>query len=293
MYNLFRKSLRIAAGFTLLFFFNCASVSNSDFIPLRDSVEIDNIFSEERETIVYLNCLENVDILDQMIDVFNLKGVTKSTIKKSTEFYLASGKDFSSGFDVIIKGDFSKKIVEFGLFLSFDWKKIKEDGYRFWRSKKGLDICFIDNSTILVSSFDIKGLIDIVENNDLESPEDSILLLMPDLDKEQLKSLTQGFIKGGIKSLSFSLNGNGESYDLEAIVGLESARMAKAFNILLSRFLKIILSNSDDPNIVKLGKEFQLEYADDSVFISNIELQQKKIVELLNNLIVIKGEADK
>lgn len=294
MHNFLRKSIVIiSAGLFLLFLYTCKTTSSTgsdDYVG--DTMNMELFFPENRDAVIYLESSENMFLVESIINSFMLKGSAEKTIKNSRNIFIATGFDRLDGFDIILEGDYSRFTMELGLFFSFDWKKVHSGDHEIWESSDGIKLSFIDSGYIAISTSELSDILDSLSKYNIETPEDSLLVLLPALDKETVKKLSSGFIKGGVESLSLALNAESENYTLNASIGVTEGK-AKAFSRLINIFLKLAFSGSLDPNIVKAGNEFKIEAENSTVLISNIVLNQKKVVELLNNILVIKGEADK
>lgn len=292
MHNLFRKSIKIVAGFGLLLLYNCATVS----LPTNEIVIKENslstLFSEDRKTLVYFNRQENITLIDYLTSSGVLDERSLSMLNKSHEVYAGFDLDTSNGLDAIIRGDFSKWSMELGLFFSFDWKKQSTNGFSYWINKNGLQLYFLDNEYIIISSFDITNIITNVEDSLIDSPNESIILMLPNMDDEQNRQLSNGFIKGGILNLSIYLDRIENEYSLSGVIGLESDSKARAFSRLINIFLKLMLSGSTDADIVRLSREFKLETEKNKVLVGNITINDKILVEMINSIILYDREAD-
>lgn len=295
MYNLFRKSIiLLTAGLSLLFLFSCETTAAfQDITAEKEPLTIETLFSPERNTLIYLNSGDNRDLLNSLSDRVKLDSFTKKTLLNSQEIFLAANRDIGEGFDLLLKGDLSRSKMEFGLFLSFSWRKLNDNGYRYWISKDGVKLYFVDDNTILVTTFDMVDLIDRnVGFHSYIAPDNSLLLLMPRLAKEDVETLTMGFIKGGLDSFNLSMNKSDNLYNLTMRVGVLDGK-AKAFSHLIKLFAKSILSKSKDPQVKQIGSKMVIDVEDNSVVLDDVVLKEGKIVELLNNLLVINREADK
>lgn len=292
MYNIFRKSIIILAGLGLLFLSSCSTIKTVETTE-KQYTSFDTIFSNERSTLIYMNLLESRSLVDKLLKPLELNKNTRKLINSSQEIYLGFNKNYNLGFDAIINGEFSKKKAEFGLFLSFDWKKVKADGIKYWLNKEGMKLYFANEKTVIVSSFDIIPLIKNLNRNFIDPPTESIYIMLPIIEDDQVKKLSNGFIKGGIDSLVVTLDKNDNDYILVSSLILESPSKARGFSRLLSIFLKILLSSSQDADIVKIGQMLGIKSLEDKVIISNIYLRETFIADFINNLIFLEGEADK
>lgn len=293
MRNLFRKSLRIIAGFGLLFLYNCATVTPSPSLVEKESCSLGDIFSKDMKTLVYLNRDENTTLIKSLSKSMGLDNNALSIINKSRELYIGLPEDVSEGMEVVVSGTFSKWKLEVGLFLSLDWKKIGRGGYTYWISKEGMSLYFVGDEHIILSSFGIIPLIKIFENSSLDPPTESILLLLPDMTSEQNSVLSRGFIKDGINDISISLDRISDKYELTGTLWLESGSKARGFSYLINIFLKLALSQSKDSEIVKISKEYEIEAINNTVLVRNITLNNKIIVDFVNSIIFIDGDTDK
>lgn len=293
MRNLFGKSVKLIAGISLLFLYNCTTLIPSGDGVERASSSLDSIFSENMKTLLYFNSQENITLIESISHFMDLDERTISIVNKSRDVYIAFPGDISGGMNVVVTGDFSKWKAELGLFFSFDWKKIKGDGYKIWINEDGLSLYFIGDEIIIISSFNIEPIITILEENYLDPPTDSILLVLPNMDEEQNKNLSNGFIKGGINNMSVSLNLEDSQYRINCILGLDSVGKARALSRLVKIFLKISLSVSTNADIVKIADEFEIKSENSTVLVENISLSEKIIVDFINNIIFLDREADK
>ncbi|MGL1893310.1 MAG: hypothetical protein OCD02_16865 [Spirochaetaceae bacterium] len=293
MYNLLRKSIKfIVAGLGLLFLFGCTTIEPVPFSKETDSSTLDTIFSEDRDTVVYVNTRENEFILNSLLDSLAVEGMARETITDSSEIFLAFSEDFTLGFEVIVKGEFSKWKSDLGLFLSSKWKKGKRDGNVFWVGEDGIELFFVDNTTLIMSSFNISPLITIVKNSYLESPNDSLTFKLLKVTDEKLKSMSNGFLRGGVNGISVSLKNDSFIYEVETTIGVDTEKKANAFSRLVKLFLKLALTFSNDEEVSKLGSELEVIASGSSVIIKNIHLTDKKIVELINSVIFIDKDVD-
>lgn len=292
MYNLFRKSIILIAGLGLLFLSGCTTISRPSIVE-KDSLTLHNIFPEDRDTLIYFELNDNLNLIHSVLESIPVNGTTLNLINSSNELFLGFNGDISSGFDAIIKGAFSKWKAELGLFLSFDWKKVKVGGIKYWLNKEGLKIYFESDNVIIVSTFDIVTLINSSQNSFLDPPAESILLLMPKVDDELTKKLSNGFIKGGISNISISLDKENTDYNMIGTLGFESERKAKGFRLLMKMFLKFILSGSTDKNIVKIRQDLKITSVDNLVIVENIDLNEIFLTNFINNIILLDGDADK
>lgn len=294
MYNLSRKSIKIVAGLSLLLFFSCkttlpVTTYTGEIVPYT----IDNLFSNNWKNLLYVNSQESREVINTLLDGYFIDKATKNMLLDSDEFFLGVNSSINNGFDLLLTGDISRGKIEFGLFWSLAWRGVKGDGYVFWENKNGLKLAFLNNNTIVVSTKDIKKIIDKnIQYHSYIAPESSVLFIMPVLEKEDIARLTKGFIKGDLNRIEISLKKLFNDYKLRAIIGVDGGK-TRGFSQLLKLFFKVALSKSDDPELVRISSEMEISANEDSVYIENIVLSDRKIVQLLNNLLVINGETDK
>ncbi len=292
MYNLYRKGIILIAGLGLLLLSGCTTVPGSDVVE-RESLTLYNIFPAQRETLIYFELNDNLNLIHSVLDSFPINSVALDLINSSSELYLGFNQDVSSGFDAIIKGKFSKWKAELGLFFSFDWKKVKDRGTKYWLSRDGLKIYFESDNVIIVSTFNIIPLINSSGNSFLDPPTESILLVIPKVDDGFTKKLSNGFIKGGIKNISITLDKVDADYKMTGTLGLESESKARGFRLLMTMFLKLMLSSSVDENVVKIGQNLEITSVKDSVIVKNINLNEIFLTDFINKIILIDGDTDK
>ncbi len=292
MYNLFRKSIIIIAGLGLLFLSGCTTIPQSELVE-KDSLTLHDIFPEDRETLIYFELKENLNLIHSVLESFPLNATALKLINSSNELFLGFNENVSSGFDAIIKGDFSKWKAELGLFFSFDWKKVNVEGTKYWLNRDGLKIYFESDNVIIVSTFEIVSLINSSVNSFLDPPADSILLVMPEVDDDFTKKLSNGFIKGGIINISIALDKEDAEYNMTGTLGLESERKARGFRLLMKMFLKLMLSGSTDANIVAIGQNLEIKSVDNLVIVENVNLNEIFLTDFINNIILLDGDADK
>lgn len=293
MHYLFRKGIKILAGLGLLFLYNCATINIETPQQENQGVNISTLFPKERKSLIYLNGKDNTVLIKNLTTAINLDEQALTIIEKSREVYLAFDQDISLGMDAVINGDYSKRKYEFGLFFSLDWKKVSKDGRSYWINKKGMKLYFNGNEQIIMSNFDIIPIIKNLEHSVLEPPVGSIVLILPNMNDEQNMTLSNGFIKGGINSLSIYLNKVDNIYEFNGILSLESNSKAKSFTRLINIFLKILLSASNDDDIVRISEEFKIKAENSDVLVDNITLKEDFLIELINKIIFYGREADK
>ncbi|QEN04009.1 hypothetical protein EW093_04600 [Thiospirochaeta perfilievii] len=291
MHNLFRKSIIIIAGLGLLFLYSCQT--NPPSLRIQESVSIDNLFSDQRDSIIYVDFKENQSIINGVLATYNLDKFTKGFITQSFDVFLGLNSDIKSGFDGVLRGDFSRGKSEFGLFLSFSWKKVKDRGIKYWVNKDGVKIYFSDNNTIIFSSLDIVPIIKKHREFSLETPVDAILFIKPRVEDELTKRLSNGFIQGGVKSLKLSLNPRNLEYTIIGELGFETINKAKAFNRLLNLFFKFSSLTSNSVILNDISQNIEVRTENNFVVLENIAINEKIIVDFINNIIFLEGEADK
>ncbi len=295
MYYLSRKSIRLTvAGVILLLFFSCTTTLGLEELSVeQEPLSLETMFPKDSNNLVYVNSRENVEIIDSLLNRYLVDSVTRSIVLESHEIFLAVENDFNDGFDLLLNGDISKSKMEFGMFLSISWRKVNDNGYRYWVNRDGIKIFFINDNTIIVSNKDIKDLINKnIHYHSYLSPKSSVLLIKPKLTSSEIKTLSRGFIKGGLNNITISLDKITEEYELIAEIGVKDGK-AKGFSQLLKLFFKIGLSNSDNSEVSKIASTLEIKVEDDSVIVDNIVLDHIKIVELLNSLLVMSGDTDK
>ena len=293
MHYLFRKSIKIVAGLCLLLFLNnCTTITQ----PKEDgfsSVAIDDIFDANRETLVYINKNDNNQYLELITESIELDKHSLEILNKSDEVFAAFDSDLTSGFDVVLNGEYSKRKYEFGLFLSLKWHKTKSEGFSYWMNDDGLKLYFLNNNQIIVSTFNITPIIKILESNYLDTPNESLILILQNMDDDQNESLSGGFIKSGINSLSFYLIKEENQYDLDGILSLDSESKAKGFSRIIKLVLNIALSAGEDSNLSKIGENLVITTENNKVLVGNIKLNDNMMLKLINNFILYDGDADK
>lgn len=292
MYNLFRKSIILIAGFGLLFLSGCTTVIPEKIEPAKPLV-LSSIFSKDREALLYLNLPENDLLIQDLLDSLSIKGAAADLVSSSNDLFLGFNKDFTTGFDAIITGNYTKWKIDLGLFFSLDWKKITEDGVSYWHHKDGINLYIDSNDLIIISSLNMVFLVNHIQNAILDSPTDSIVLLMPHIDDAFTKKISKGFIKGGVEDLELVLNKIETDYSFVGTLGFESKGKAKGFSLLLKMFLKLMLSGSEDEILKGFGKELEITSENNLVIIDNISINEKYLSDFINNIIFLEGDADK
>ena len=293
MYNIFRKSLKIVeVGLLALLLFSCATTKITTTEFNNKNISMEDFFSESKEVIFFVDNIDNSFLLSSLLKGSNISKNELDILGKSREIYGALGEK-KDDVDLVLIGEYSKSIMEFGLFLSFHWKKIKSQGVTYWHNKSGINIFIRDNGTIVISGANIVNLIKDIAGRDIERPEYSIVVSVPTLSEETLKEITKGFIKTGIDSLKVVSNKDRDIYNSTCMLMFPSNGKAKAFSRIIGLVITLTTGGINDPEIRKMSKDIRIKVDEKVLLIENIVLNEKKIAEIANKLIIMTGDADK
>ena len=296
MYNLFRKSV-IVAGFSLLFLFSCQTFNNDStnkYNYISNSyVTIENMFSNESEAVVFLDIQSNIHLLNELLDVINLKGESRKIVSESFKLYF-NIIDFSDNlFNVVLEGKFSKFKIDLAFTFSPSWKLKSAYGFKFWQNREGLSLYYLKKDVMILTNYDIILLKNSLDNKYIEEQTDSVVLLLPKVDDKLTKKLSSGMISGGVKSIKATANLQDSSYLVNSELELENKSKATSFSRLLRLFLKVLASTSSNNETKLIVENIEIGSTDKYVELNNIVFENSSIVDILNKIIFLEGEADK
>ncbi|OQY40639.1 MAG: hypothetical protein B6229_01135 [Spirochaetaceae bacterium 4572_7] len=289
MHNLFRKSLKkLVVGLFVLLLFNCKTSSVSFTTP-PGRVGLEEVFSDSSDYLIYVDLDDNRELISEQIEDMTLSKNVKNFINNSYELYIGVG----SSSEIILVGDFSKGLLDIGLFFSLDWKRESNNGVKYWHSRDGLNLYIRDSRTIVLSNNHITSTILKLGEKNLTPSSGSAHIIVPVVTEELLKSLTKGFMKSGIDSMEFITNRNDSIYTSTCIISLPTSGKAKTFSRVIELVLKLLVSGSTDYWIKDISDNIRIKVVEKDVLVENILIKDKNIVEMAKKLIIMNREADK
>lgn len=236
---------------------------------------------------------DNTSLITYFLQQLELNKRVEEIVIDSRALYLGMASSIEEGFELVVEGEFNRNSLGFGLFLSFDWKKVKSESGNYWIHRDGIKLSLDHYGKLIISTGNIEPLIDRVNGYNILDPQESIYIGIKELDPLKLKELTNGFIKTGIDEVDITLDRSEEEYQMLCRIWTLTESKAKAFSRLLNLFFRLMSKTSTNEDLLEIVQNMDIQTEDNTVIMNNITLNEKIIIDFINNVIFIEGEADK